>query len=432
MTSLLSAISGHFNRALIFGTVVPVLMFTVVVARLLEWWLPFDPPWRVLGAYGTEWQAVTAFLVVALASGVLHSVNVPLTRLYEGYPWARSFVGARRTARYVNEHRVLSARWRGYRTLRYGIEDQAVAAALGVTATVQADLSSEHSRIGRVLMERFPTQSLILPTRLGNAIRAFEVYPQEQYGISAITMWPRLIAVIDKDYAAAIAEQKASFDFMLNASALSVLSAAMLAVIGVMFPLPFVAVSWLVQWLLQLVVLIGLAYWFYEGAVSRAIAWGHMVRGAFDLFRLDLLRKLGFAQLPATVRDERRLWRLLSQQIIFGDTRRVRVPPFAAGSTFPEAEPSWLALTVNRSVEVPSADGRQRVHVRVSNNDPSGRAASRVVVVEQLSPGTELVYDSVAPRVSVEGVNPLRIPLGALAHGATAAVRFEITRSKEK
>ena len=432
MTSLLSAISGHFNRSLIFGTVVPVLMFVTIGARLLEWWLPFDPPWRILAVYGVEWQAAAAFLVVALTSGVLHSVNVPLTRLYEGYPWEKSFVGRRRAARYRREHRMLSARWRGYRTVRYALEDPAVAQTTGATVAAVADLSTQHSRIGRELMERFPTDALILPTRLGNAIRAFEIYPQQQYGISAITMWPRLIAVIDKEYAAAIAEQKASFDFMLNSSALALICAAMLAVLGVVFPLPFASTAWLVQWVLQIAALSALGYWFYEGTISRAVAWGHMVRGAFDLFRHDLLRKLGYAFTPSTLTDERRIWRLLSQQIIFGDTRRVRVPAFGAMTTVVDVEPSWLALTVHRSAGPVDGASRQRIYLRVTNDDPSRRAAARVALVEQLLPGSDLVHDSVVPPLWLEGVNPIRIPLGALGAGVTASVSFEIVWQKTR
>ena len=98
MTSLLSAISGHFNRSLIFVPFVPVVTFLTLGGWLLQSWLPGDPPWQVLAGYGAEWQAVAAFLAVALGSGVLYSINVPLTRVYEGYPWEdrSSAAGAQR------------------------------------------------------------------------------------------------------------------------------------------------------------------------------------------------------------------------------------------------------------------------------------------------------------------------------------------------
>ena len=164
----------------------------------------------------------------------------------------------------------------------------------------------------------------MLPTRLGNAIRAFEAYPTDQYGIAAITIWPRLVAVIDKEYAGAIAEQKTSFDFMLNSSALAITCAAMLAIVGVTLPVPFASTGWLLLWTAQIAALIALSYWCYEGAIGRAVAWGQMIKGAFDLFRHDLLKKLGYTTMPTTMSEERRVWRVLSQQIIFGDAPRPR------------------------------------------------------------------------------------------------------------
>jgi hypothetical protein len=424
MTSLLSAISGHFNRALIFGTVVPLVLFMTLGGWLLQSWLPAESPWRALQAYGTEWQAAAALVAIALASSVLHSVNVPLTRLYEGYPWEHSFVGRRRIAKYRVEHRRLTARWLGYRAVRYAIEGD------GAFARAGTQILGEHSRVGRVLADRFPDEPHLLPTRLGNAIRAFESYPSIQYGMSAITLWPRLVAVIGEDYANAIAEQKTSFDFMLNSSALAMLTAAVIAAIGLIFPLPFVSMRWLFLWVVEVFGLVALAYWFYEGSIGRAVAWGQMVKGAFDIYRHQLLKKLGYDATPPTRAAERHLWQMISQQIIYGDTRRVHVPPLTADTSYVEVIPAWLSVTVHRSVELPDAVGKQRIHVTLANNDPSNHAVTKVALVERLPVNTDLIHSSVQPMVAVEGVNPIRIPLGSLAAGATVAVQYEVVRYK--
>jgi hypothetical protein len=170
----------------------------------------------------------------------------------------------------------------------------------------------------------------VLPTRLGNVVRSFEEYPRWQDGMSAIPLWPRLVAVIDKEYDARIEDAKSSLDFMLNCSLLSALLAGILAVTGLLAP----GRVHLGEWLAQVVVLGTAAYVFYTGSVSSAHAWGAQMRGAFDLYRGDLLAKLGYGWKPATRDEEREIWMSISRQVIFGD------PPLGLGAPLPYAPPA--------------------------------------------------------------------------------------------
>jgi len=100
-------------------------------------------------------------------------------------------------------------------------------------AETVSDIWTRLSEVSRRLNSELPSDtSLLLPTRLGNVIRSFEEYPDRQYGIGAITLWPRLIAKIDKEYAAMMDDSKTSFDFMLNISLLSAFSALVITVVG--------------------------------------------------------------------------------------------------------------------------------------------------------------------------------------------------------
>src|SRR5205814_124787 len=118
-------------------------------------------------------------------------------------------------------------------------------------------------------------------------------------------------------------------------------------------------------------------------------------------------------------------------QIIFGDTRRVRVPPLVEPATCVEVNPDWLSMTIHRSVDPPDATGRQRVYLRVTNSDASQRPAKSVVLVERLPTNAELVHDSMTPPVWVEGINPVRILLGPMGAKETASIRFDIVRHKD-
>ena len=54
-------------------------------------------------------------------------------------------------------------------------------------------------------------------TSLGNSIAAFEDYPRIRYGIDSIALWPRLLPILrDEKYHEYVAQEKMTFDFLLN------------------------------------------------------------------------------------------------------------------------------------------------------------------------------------------------------------------------
>ena len=63
-----------------------------------------------------------------------------------------------------------------------------------------------------------PKKDNVLPTKLGNVIRAFEYHSHILYRIDPISSWPRLVAVIPKSYQEQIGEAQSTFSFMLNVS----------------------------------------------------------------------------------------------------------------------------------------------------------------------------------------------------------------------
>jgi hypothetical protein len=178
-----------------------------------------------------------------------------------------------------------------------------------------AELEVWRSRLGQRVTNEYPGAELVLPTRLGNVVRAFEEYPRAVYGISAISLWPRLIAVVDKDYKPVLDEAKASLDFMINASFLSGLLSASIFVAGLLVP---ERIHW-VPWLLQLSLAALAARLFYVASIGQAASWGAQVKSAFDLFRWDLLKKLGYERPGISPEAERELWKHVSQRMIYGN-----------------------------------------------------------------------------------------------------------------
>ena len=118
----------------------------------------------------------------------------------------------------------------------------------------------------------FPSRSQILPTRLGNAIKSFEEYPFLQYGMDAVILWPRIVAVASKDYLSGIDDTKTSLNFFLNSSFLSAATSAALLTLGLAFKRPFANDLTFTFWALEVIGLAFASWLFYRSSVGRAAA----------------------------------------------------------------------------------------------------------------------------------------------------------------
>lgn len=447
MTSILSSISGLFSKALILGTLLPVVVFVMLGWALAVPLVPLTnwPALKPFEALDTQWKVLaTSFLTVVLA-GLLYNVNIPLIRVYEGYPWKDLWVGVLRTRKYKRLYRVLRAQWRGVPHIQYWVLTESAAKAKDKRLKPIAVLKDA---AGQRLGTDFPDdEDLILPTRLGNAIRSFEHYPQKRYGMDAVALWPRLIAKIDKDYAAGVDGAKTSFDFMLNCSALSLLLGLLLLALGLLYPGHLNTARGAIVWVAEMAALWGLSHLFYYLSVGRARFWGDMVRGAFDLYRWDLLKQLGYSSAPETPEAERELWQNISKRIIYGDHHEFVVAAYATNSLSARVTPPKVTLSLwrgagptNHAVPAPVSPGAQSgeqitVEIRVKN--VSDYDAKGIVLTDKLPDDFAYRWNSAAlvrnePRpedagqtaaqaegqavqpVTVTGMNPYRFEVGSL------------------
>jgi len=217
------------------------------------------------------------------------SLNLWVVRFYEGYPILRWLLFRRPfQSRRDKLHREIAA-------IRRKLESQ----------SIQQRSTEDYSRLTCLQVkaeEQYPPADAdVLPSKLGNIIRAFEYYPTTRYGIETITIWPRLLAVLPQDRSDAINAEKSLMDFCLNFSLAFLISGPLwaLAIWYAEIPRQFI--------ILAVIGSVLLGYLTYRAAIPSAIAWGYEVRTAFDLYRGDLLRKLGLEG-PASTSEERRLW----------------------------------------------------------------------------------------------------------------------------
>ena len=160
---------------------------------------------------------------------------------------------------------------------------------------------------------RFPSsEEFVLPTSFGNAIRSFEVYPNDMYGVDSIPAWPRLYAVIPKDYREALDDAKALLDFWVNlwlASMIIILEYLLIAATNGLFNSSSIIFA-------GCLILASCA--FYNRATASAIGWGSLVRSSFDLFLDDLRLKLGYPN-PASPTRQREMWTSFSRAVFYAD-----------------------------------------------------------------------------------------------------------------
>jgi hypothetical protein len=244
-----------------------------------------------------------ALLCIWAAATFLMVANFSLVRILEGYGK-------------LNPARLL--KWRTLYDFDRTTEriDQ-----ISKKTSLSAAEKSERRRLRMRLADEFPeTRTLILPTRFGNTIRAFERYPQIIYNIEAIHSWNRLQAVLPDFYRASLDNAKAMVDFYVNlwfcALCLALFSAYEVLEKINWHSLSFPKTAMLAAFLGYSVCAIGMSK-FARGAAAQ---WGELVKSAFDLYRGELCKQLGF-ELPRSIERERRMWAPICRTMIYRQAR---------------------------------------------------------------------------------------------------------------
>ncbi len=319
-STFVGELRGYIGKAFVLAVWLPVIVFAGLGLIVYLWG---D------GSLETEWQrwrslqldeqivlAVAFLAPVTLIAFVIHYLQVPITRLFEGYwetwPGLRT-VGHKKRARYQTQANSLDER-----LAELGQE------ILALTDKEQpADRQkAEFNRLAQYRLVNFPPlgdEQHLLPTRLGNIYRAAELYPYHRYGLDSVVFWPRLRQVLPDGFVARMQELKIAIDFLLLFSLLAVLF-SLLAV-------PYLLWQSVELWMILVCTLgLPLGWLTYHAALTPALAYAELIKVAYDLYRRTLLKTLDL-NLPATLDQEEKLWKALSKFII--------------SKVVPEAEEQW-------------------------------------------------------------------------------------------
>lgn len=241
-------VTGLFDRRFVLGLLLPTFVFFAGAGALVATdagWTQTISWWQYLGTSRQVTLAVATAAGLVFAATVLGTQVVAITRVFEGYwrwGWADKTIGA------------VGRRWQRHRLTQLANDASAMGYLREYLAFAPAELGA------------------VLPTRLGNTLRAAESYPgdPERWGLDAVFWWPRLYLIIPDSARAQVDEARASMDQMVVLSALSVMFAAVAAGVGIA-GLP------LAVWAPCCVGGLALSWLTYRAAVTSAAGFGDLV-----------------------------------------------------------------------------------------------------------------------------------------------------------
>lgn len=291
---MLSSLSSLADRNFVIAYVLPVILAALWLIAALKDVAAVDAVWSTI-LDADKFAALTLFVLALWVAAVsLTFINLPLYRVLEGYlpPLDSRLVKALRDRRYDIDLAALKAR-------NDAVGDD-------------TDLRDAYNDAVRKFRARYPKDPVLLvPTRLGNALKSAEAYAHDVYGADSVAIWARFAAVMPESFAKLVDGARAEMDCFVNAVFLSFLVSSITAVHFLKGLVEAGSAGKLDEfsWSYVLVPVLGFAscrLW-YRFAVLKAVSWGELFRAAFDLYLPDLAKQLGY-ELPGTAADRKAFW----------------------------------------------------------------------------------------------------------------------------
>ncbi|MBW4472563.1 MAG: hypothetical protein KME45_19655 [Stenomitos rutilans HA7619-LM2] len=263
---------------------------------LLSWVLHSQANWDTLEQWLNQKTLVqplttliVALLVVATSAIAVQQFELPVLRLLEGY-WPRWLQLLRRRLIKGQKLKAEKAEKRFQALASMGIEN------------LTPEEADEYVQLDWQLKQT-PTQSdRLMPTQLGNILRAAERRPLEKYGLESVICFPRLWLLLPNEVKTELMEARARLNTM-----------ARVLVWSILFEVWTVWSWWAIP--------IGLlsAFLAYRWLLNAAAIYGDLVESAFDLHRTALYKTLRW-KLPKTPTEEQASGRALTDYLWRGFT----------------------------------------------------------------------------------------------------------------
>ena len=226
---------------------------------------------------------IAALLILVFSSIVLDALHFPILRLLEGYwPWPFKYLGLGSIAL---RKRYFKKKYNQLRQLK-------VKEGKGELSPAE---EQKLTQLETWAHWRPAKAAELLPTALGNILRARERSPERRYGLDAVVCWPRLWSLLPEIVRKNLVVARSSLENLVE-----------LWFWGLLFLIWTVWTPW--------ALLVGLLWMIlaYGMALQAAMAYGDLIEAAFDLHRMELYDALGWPR-PKNSAEEKRMGTQLTE-----------------------------------------------------------------------------------------------------------------------
>ncbi len=358
-TKFLDSVGGKLAEKWVATLLTPAFIFwaggTVVVLQHIGW--------QTISAWFTQQPdplqiaiLVAAFALIAASGFVAQRFDLSVLRFLEGYwyPWLRPI---RRwlIAQEAHRSRRISDRWQQLNTLNTKAQQFTAIDLTQLTPQQRDDaidlfcLQQNRPRTGKQPLKKLPPPKLakrvliaiaelkdelatldwrqhhlplpdqLMPTRLGNILRAAEQRPLEKYGLDAIICWSRLWLLLPDAVKQELQTARADLNTAARVWLWSMLfmgwgvwavGSIALGLTSGLWPIPL----GLILGLWPIPVGLTSAFFAYRWAIAAATLYGDLIDATFDLYRRLLYDSLRWS-LPPDPDEERRVGRELTEYL---------------------------------------------------------------------------------------------------------------------
>lgn len=293
------------DKGFIVGFVVPAIVFTLYIVLIF-------PDFTKIGSLGQIFNQLQSIEKIAYIGALLWAfaillmlVNDILFKVLEGYYWPTASLKCLKRQK-QREFEYLTGEFdRLNAEFKKRGEEFPIPSRRGL------------HELRQDIVLRFPSDvGLILPTKFGNAIRAFEDYSRSVYGADSIPLWIHLSTVMSKEYQSAVEDFRMQVVCFMNLFYIFILTAA----------LGFIRFTFLgydqpsIDSKLYLLGISASAILFawvaYKLSIQSIYSWGSVVKAGFDCYLPELATKLGY-ELPKDEQRRREFWLAISRRAIY-------------------------------------------------------------------------------------------------------------------
>lgn len=307
---------SFFDRRFILAYWFPTLLSLSLGLIIFSWpknWLPLNQYFSALksGDYSSQLMIILGTLLFTLVFAyLLQAFSHSFIQFWEGY-WPKPLWNW-----YKNNVKGIDEKWMRLKKERQNAQERIEISKNPDLYTTDQEyalrqehaFSQKYAFLQEKLFYDYPSdKERLLPTHLGNVLRAAEDYAENTYGMHIIFWWPRLWLILPDAVKQQIDDALAPMVALLNLAT----QIGIMSLIGSVYLCAQYTGPWKI-WAftaacITLILGVIITTVAYRGAVSQAKIYGILIRSAVDIHRFDLLKFL-HQPTPSNLVEEKILW----------------------------------------------------------------------------------------------------------------------------